>query len=49
MQHDRTKHIKIDRYFIKEKLESELICTPYVPIGGQLADVLTKELNSATF
>ena len=34
VQHDRTKHIEIDRHFIKEKLDSGLICTPYVPIGG---------------
>ena len=25
MQHDRTKHIEIDRHFIKEKLDSGLI------------------------
>ena len=31
-QHDRTKHIGIDRPFIKEKLDSGLICTPYVSI-----------------
>jgi hypothetical protein len=30
-QHDQTKHIEVDRHFIKEKLESSLICTPYVP------------------
>lgn len=28
VQHDRTKHIEVDRYFIKEKLDSGLICTP---------------------
>ncbi|KAI3459864.1 hypothetical protein Pfo_016527, partial [Paulownia fortunei] len=31
VQHDRTKHIEIDRHFIKEKLESGLICIPYMP------------------
>ena len=30
IQHGRDKHIEIDRYFIKEKIESGLICTPYV-------------------
>ena len=39
VQHDRTKHIEIDMNFIKEKLDSRLICTPYVPTGYQLADV----------
>nr|KYP51535.1 Copia protein [Cajanus cajan] len=45
VQHDRTKHIEVDRHFIKEKLDSGLICTPYVSTQGQLADILTKGLN----
>ena len=49
VQHDRTKRIEIDRHFIKEKLDSGLICTPYIPIGHQLADVLTKGLCSNVF
>lgn len=49
VQHDRTKHIEVDRHFIKEKLDSGLICTPYVPSQGQLADILTKGLSSPIF
>ena len=49
VQYDRTKHVEIDRNFIKEKLEGGLICMPYVPLGNQLADVLTKELNNTVF
>lgn len=30
VQHDRSKHVEIDRHFIKEKLESGLLCMPYV-------------------
>ena len=45
VQHDQTKHVEIDRHFIKEKLESESICTPYVPTRHQLADVLNKGLQ----
>jgi hypothetical protein len=45
VQHDRTKHIEIDRHFSKEKLESRLICTPYVSTNDQLVDVLTKGLS----
>jgi ATP sulfurylase len=41
VQHDRTKHVEIDRHFIKEKLREGAICTPYVKIGEQLADILT--------
>ncbi|KAE8669914.1 Long chain base biosynthesis protein 1 [Hibiscus syriacus] len=44
VQHDRTKHIEVDRHFIKEKLDNGLICTPYVTIGNQVADILTKGL-----
>lgn len=29
--HDRMKHVKIDRHFIKEKLEKGIIYTPFVP------------------
>ena len=49
MQHDQTKHIKIDKYFIKEKLDSGLICTSYVSTNRQLANILTKGLSSTTF
>ena len=49
IQHDKTKHIEIDRHFIKEKLEEGLVCMSYVPSGSQLADVLTKGLNSSNF
>lgn len=27
--HDRTKHIEIDRHFIKEKMDQGIICMPY--------------------
>jgi hypothetical protein len=49
VQHDRTKHIEVDRHFIKEKLDSGLICTPYVSFQGNLADLLTKGLNNNNF
>ena len=49
IQHDRTKHIEIDRHFIKEKLEEGVVCMSYVPSKHQLADILTKELNSSMF
>ncbi|KZT75923.1 Cysteine-rich RLK (receptor-like protein kinase) 8 [Dorcoceras hygrometricum] len=42
VQHDRTKHIEVDRHFIKEKLEGGLICMPFVTSEQQIADALTK-------
>lgn len=44
VQHDRTKHIEVDRHFVKEKLESCIICVPYKPTTEQTADILTKGL-----
>ena len=49
IQHDRTKHIEIDRHFIKEKLEEAVVCMSYIPSEHQLTDILTKELNSSMF
>ena len=30
VQHDLTKHVEIDRHFIKEKLENKIIILPFV-------------------
>lgn len=49
VQHDRTKHIEINRHFIKEKLGAGIICLPYVQTTNQLADILTKGLNPQSF
>ncbi|KAL8167877.1 hypothetical protein V2J09_009376 [Rumex salicifolius] len=37
-QHDKIKHVEIDRHFIKEKIEED-----------QVADVLTKGLHPSRF
>jgi hypothetical protein len=42
VQHDRTKHIEIDRFFIKEKLNSGLLELGHVSTKDQTADCLTK-------
>ena len=49
VHHDRTKHIEIDRHFIKEKLDGGVICLPYVKSASQVADVLTKGLPVKIF
>jgi hypothetical protein len=46
VQHDRTKHIEIDRFFIKEKLDAGIIKIEHVSSGQQLADCLTKGLGT---
>lgn len=40
--HDQTKHVEIDRHFVKEQLDSGNICIPYIPTSQQIANVLTK-------
>ncbi|RVX12571.1 Retrovirus-related Pol polyprotein from transposon RE1 [Vitis vinifera] len=35
VQHDRTKHVEIDRHFIKEKLEGGTIILMYIPSSRQ--------------
>ena len=47
--HDGTKHVEVDKHFIKEKLESGLICMPYIPTTEQVANVLTKGIPSKQF
>lgn len=49
VQHDRTRHIEVYRYVIKEKVESGQICIPLVTSREQLADVLTKWLPRPNF
>ncbi|KAI0495957.1 hypothetical protein KFK09_022264 [Dendrobium nobile] len=47
VQHDRTKHIEVDKYFMKEKLDSGLICIDHVSSKDQLIDILTKGLDNS--
>lgn len=43
--HDKTKHLEVDKYFIKEKLDNKLICMPYILTSDQITDILTKGLH----
>jgi len=45
VQFDRTKHVEIDRFFIKEKLDSGVLKLTYVKSRSQLADCFTKGLG----
>ena len=49
VQHDRTKHVEIDRHFIKEKLENKIIRIPHLKSEDQLADILTKAVTAEVF
>ena len=47
--HNRTKHVEVDKNFIKEKKESGQICITYVPTDEKVADILTKGLPRKQF
>ena len=49
VQNDRTKHIEVNKHFIKEKLDNGLITTPFMPTENHLADIQTKRLPPARF
>ena len=44
VHHDRTKHVEIDRHFIKEKIEQGIFEVSYTPTHCQTTDILTKSL-----
>ncbi|WMV42737.1 hypothetical protein MTR67_036122 [Solanum verrucosum] len=45
----QTKHVEIDRHFIKDKLDQKIIHFPFVKSENQLADVLTKVISGKVF
>jgi hypothetical protein len=47
--HERTKHIELDCHFIREKVQSKEIETPFVKSEDQLADIFIKGLRVNTF
>ena len=49
VQHDRTKHVEVDRHFIKYNLKTNIIRFPFVKSEDQLADILTKAVSSKDF
>jgi hypothetical protein len=42
VKHDRMKHVEIDRFFIKERLDEGTLKLTHVNSRGQIADCLTK-------
>ena len=42
VQHDCTKHIEVDKFFVKEKLDEKIIKLPKIQSEDQLTNILTK-------
>ena len=49
IQHDRTKHIELDRNYIKDNLDSGQITIPYIKSANQLADIMTHVVAGGPF
>jgi hypothetical protein len=49
VQHQHTKHVKIDLHFVREKVAIGQVCVLHVPMTSQFADVFTKGLPSSVF
>ena len=49
VQHDRTKHVEVDRHFIKENLDQKIKQLLFVRSEDQLADILTKAVSGRAF
>ena len=49
VHHDRTKHVEVDRHFIREKIDNGSFCMTYIPTKEQTADILTKGLHKPHF
>ena len=49
MHHEQTKHAKVDKHFIKEKMEEGIIRMTYVPSSKHARNLLTKGLIEPSF
>ncbi|GKC70937.1 secreted RxLR effector protein 161-like protein [Tanacetum coccineum] len=47
--HERTKHVEMDCYFVRERVDSKEIRTMAINTKGQIADILTKPLGANEF
>nr|CAN70109.1 hypothetical protein VITISV_001696 [Vitis vinifera] len=49
VQQDHTKHVEVNRFFIKEKLDDKIVELPKIRSEYELADILTKAVSSQVF
>lgn len=47
--HNRTKHMELDIFFLREKVLSKSLYVAHVPAHDQWVDILTKPLSAAKF
>lgn len=49
VHHDKTKHVEVDRHFIREKIDDKTIDLCYTASQLQTADILIKALHRPAF
>ena len=49
VQHQRTKHVKIDLHFVRDRVAVGNVRVLHIPTTSQFADIFTKGLPSSTF
>jgi len=49
VQHNKTKHVEVDRHSIKEKIKDSSIELPFLKSEDQLADIFTKTVTGKPF
>lgn len=47
--HNRTKHMELDIFFVREKVLGHSLVVEHVPAHEQIADILTKPLSKLRF
>lgn len=47
--HNKTKHMELDIFFLREKVLSKSIIVQHLPAQDQIADLLTKPLSAQIF
>ena len=47
--HDCTKHVEVDKHFIKEKIDNRVVRMTYISIEEQVAGVFTKRIYKRQF
>ncbi|KAF7842301.1 pentatricopeptide repeat-containing protein [Senna tora] len=47
--HSRSKHVELDLYFVRERVDRKEIEVHHIPTSEQVADILTKPVSSSSF
>lgn len=49
VQHNKSKHVEIDRHFLREKIEDKIINVEHVSSSNQVVDIITKPVTTQMF